>query len=123
MENKGSMRVVLLPSSYVHLSLSSTPPSRFTPSENLYYPDAELLLESFVKTRIRELDECKWTSELDMWAISYLYGMLMLADNALDSSSDEQAKMWFNQKSRRYEGRLDRTTVTMRVGRRPMNTS
>lgn len=113
-------RAVLLRSSYVHLSLSSTPQSRFTSVENLHYPDGELLLESFVRTRIRESNPGLWTLDLEMWAVSYVYGRLMLSDNALDSSPDEQAKTWFNDNIRRDSGGIDRTTVTKRVGKKTM---
>jgi hypothetical protein len=67
-------RAVLLRCSYVHLSFSSTPQARFSRVENLHYPDAELLLESFVRMRIREPDIGLWTSELEVWAVSYLWG-------------------------------------------------
>lgn len=116
-------RAVLLPSSYVHLSLSSTPQSRFIRVENLHSPDGELLLESFVRTRIRESDVGLWTLDLEMWAVSYLYGQLMLGDDALDSSSDEPAKTWFNDNIRRDSGGIDRTTVTKRVGKRLTTTN
>jgi hypothetical protein len=111
-------RAVLLSSSYVHLSLASVPESRFTRVENIYFPDRELLLESFVRTLVREPGMSKWTSSLSMWAISYLYGQLMINDNALDSSCDEQAKIWFNDNIQRYSGGIDRTTITKRVGRK-----
>ncbi|KAH9989486.1 hypothetical protein F4779DRAFT_610373 [Xylariaceae sp. FL0662B] len=111
-------RVVLLRSSYAHLSLVSIPESRFTRNEGVYYPDKELLLESLVKTIVREPEESKWTSNLQMWIVSYVYGQLMVDDNALDSSSDENAKTWFNEHIRRYSGGIDRTTITKRLGRR-----
>ncbi|KAK1771341.1 hypothetical protein QBC33DRAFT_523376 [Phialemonium atrogriseum] len=111
-------RAVLLRSSYVHLGLNSIPESRFTRIEKIYYPDQELLLESFVKTLVREPGLNMWTEKLEMWAISYVYGQLMINDNALDSSFDEQAKIWFNDNIPRYSGGIDRTTVTKRVGRK-----
>lgn len=120
--SKDKERVVLLPSSYVHLSLSSMPESRFTRRENIYYPDTELLLESFVKTLVGESTQSTWTSDLRMWAIAYVYGQLMVNDNALDSICDEQAKTWFNDRIRRFSGGIDRTTVTKRVGRKAYHT-
>lgn len=63
-------RAVLL-RSYVHLTLSATPQSRFTCTNDL---GDRLLLESFVRTRIRELDIGMWTSALEMWAVSYVHG-------------------------------------------------
>lgn len=49
-------RVVLLRSSYVGIRPPSDPESmqRFSCNDNLYYPDAALLLESFVKTLLQE---------------------------------------------------------------------
>ncbi|RMD44670.1 hypothetical protein DV735_g257, partial [Chaetothyriales sp. CBS 134920] len=86
-------RVVLLRSSYTHLSLDSGLMSRFSQlqkMENIYYPDKELLLESFVKTLLREPELGNpWTHELSMWATTYLWGQLMIEDTVLDSCSDE----------------------------------
>ncbi|EPE03595.1 hypothetical protein F503_01853 [Ophiostoma piceae UAMH 11346] len=110
-------RAILLRSSYTHLSIASVPESRFTVMDNIYYPDKELLLESFVKTLVREPGWSQWVSNLGMWTIAYVYGQLMVDDAVLDSSSDEKAKAWFDDKIRRYSGGLDRTTVTKRIGR------
>ncbi|OIW23607.1 hypothetical protein CONLIGDRAFT_637576 [Coniochaeta ligniaria NRRL 30616] len=110
-------RAILLRSSYTHLSLASVPESRFTVMDNIYYPDSELLLESFVKTVVREPGWSQWASNLEMWAITYVYGQLMVNDAVLDSSSDEKATAWFDDKIQRYSGGIDRTTVTKRIGR------
>lgn len=110
-------RAVLLRSSYTHLSLASVPESRFTVMDKIYYPDSELLLESFVKTVVREPGWSRWVSHLEMWAIAYVYGQLMVNDTVLDSSSDEKAKAWFDDQIKRYSGGIDRTTVTKRIGR------
>ncbi|KAL2021505.1 hypothetical protein VTK56DRAFT_7138 [Thermocarpiscus australiensis] len=106
------LRVGLLRSSYTHLSLSSVPESRFSREENIYFPDKELLLESFAKTIVREPGMNTWTRKLQMWAIAYVYGQLMVNDDALDSSSDDEAKTWFDTNIRRHTGGIDRTTVT-----------
>lgn len=103
-------RAILLRSSYTHLSLASVPESRFTVMDKIYYPDSELLLESFVKTVVQE-------PEWSQWVVTYVYGQLMVNDAVLDSSSDEKAKVWFDDKIRRYSGGIDRTTVTKRIGR------
>ncbi|KAI0553567.1 hypothetical protein F4679DRAFT_529630 [Xylaria curta] len=112
------LRAVLIPSSYSHLSLQSKPESRFTFHKGMYYPDRELLLESFVKTVVREPEPSRWSSTLTFWSVSYLYGQLMLSNDVLDSSSDEEAKAWFNEHIRRYSGGLDRS-MTNRRGRLP----
>ncbi|KAI0126551.1 hypothetical protein BJ170DRAFT_410654 [Xylariales sp. AK1849] len=54
LENRVKERVVLIPSSYTRISLISTPKSRFTHKHSVFYPDKELLLESFVTTAVRE---------------------------------------------------------------------
>ncbi|KAI1120016.1 hypothetical protein F5Y10DRAFT_259217 [Nemania abortiva] len=111
-------RVVLVRSSYVHLSLQLIPESRFSFYKGMYFPDRELLLESFAKTIVREPEESKWSSTLESWGITYLYGQLMLDDDVLDSITDEKAKDWFNENIRRYSGGLDRS-MTKRRGRIP----
>ncbi|KAJ4232215.1 hypothetical protein NW759_002602 [Fusarium solani] len=58
-----------------------------------------------------------WVSSLRMWAITHLYGDLMLGDDVLDSCDDEEAKAWFNKRIRRYSGGIDRVTCTKRLGK------
>ncbi len=111
-ESEVKERAVLLLSSYAHLSLMSMPESKFACIEGIYYPVGELLLESFVKTLLKEPAMNVWTSSLEMWAISYVYGQCKVDEDALDVSSDEEAKRWFNEKIRRDSGGMDRTTVT-----------
>ena len=114
----GPERVVLLRSSYVGLRPPSDPESiqRFSCEDNLYYPDAALLLESFVKTLLQEKPG-SWRLVLQAWALTYIYGMLMVEDTILDSCDDESVKLWFNDKIRRGNGGRDRVTVTKRVGK------
>ncbi|KAI0864158.1 hypothetical protein F4860DRAFT_431950 [Xylaria cubensis] len=112
------LRAVLIPSSYAHLSLQLIPESRFTFHKGMYFPDRELLLESFIKTVVREREPSIWSSTLTFWSTSYLYGQLMLSNDVLDSSSDEKAKAWFNENIRRDSGGLDRS-MTKRRGRLP----
>ena len=66
-------RVVLKRSSYVDLSPPSNPQSmqRFHRDQSLYYPDKVLLLESFVKTLLKDSPTLRWQSTLRVWAISY----------------------------------------------------
>ena len=110
-------RVLLLRSSYVHLSLLSTPRSSFVRDKDIYYPNAVLLLESFIRTIIQEPEQNGWSSTLEMWAITYLYGQLMLGDDVFDLESDGRVKSWFNRQIRRYDGGIDRTTITKRTGK------
>ena len=120
--SKVKIRAVLLRSSYTHLSLRDTPDHRFAKTGNIYYPDKDLLVESFAKTAVREPSMNMWTGDLEAWAISYAYGWLKINDTALDSICDEAAKAWFNERILRDKGGLDRTTVTKRVGKK-YNTS
>ena len=111
-------RVVLLRSSYVGIEPPSDPESmrRFSCNDNLYYPDAALLLESFVKTLLQE-SPGSWHYLLHAWAVTYIYGMLMVEDTILDSCDDESVKSWFNTQIRRGNGGLDRVTVSKRAGK------
>lgn len=72
---------------------------------------------SFIQTRLQEPLEGMWTSTLDAWAFSYTFGMLMVAEDALDSCDDEEAKEFFNTHTRRLTGGMDRITCTKRLGR------
>jgi hypothetical protein len=87
---------------------------RFSWEDNLCYPDAALLLKSFVKTLLQETPG-SWRYLLQAWAITYIYGLLMVEDTILDSCDDESVKSWFNKKIRRGNGGLDRVTVSKRV--------
>ncbi|KAJ8132609.1 hypothetical protein O1611_g1015 [Lasiodiplodia mahajangana] len=120
-DSKEEGRVILVRSSYAHLSLQSIPKSRFTLHKGMYFPDCELLLESFAKTAVREPEPSKWSSTLEFWSVTYLYGQLMLGDDVLDSSTDDSAKAWFNGMIRRYSGGFDRS-ITKRRGRRDLAT-
>lgn len=115
----GPERVVLLRSSYVGIRPPSDPESmqKFSCDDNLYYPDAVLLLESFVKTQLQEIPG-SWRYLLQAWAVTYIYGLLMVEDTILDSCDDENVKSWFNEKICRGSGGLDRVTVSKRVGKK-----
>jgi hypothetical protein len=114
----GPERVVLLRSTYVGIRPPSDPESihRFSCNDNLYYPDAALLLESFVKTLLQETPG-SWRYLLQAWAIAYIYGILMVEDTVLDSCDDESVKLWFNENIRRGNGGLERGTVSKRAGK------
>lgn len=114
----GPERVVLLRSAYVGLSPPNDPTAmqRFHCLKNLYYPKKDLLLESFIRTLLKDSPGF-WRTSLSGWAISYLYSILMMDDAVLDSCDEESVRLWFNQNIRREEGGLDRTTVTKRVGK------
>ncbi|KAJ3535378.1 hypothetical protein NM208_g7150 [Fusarium decemcellulare] len=112
--DESSEKVVLLPSSYAHIHASD---DMLTRDGNLLWPDGPLLLKSLVQTAVREPIEGKWKSDLEMWAISYVYGELMVDDDVMDSCQDEAAKNWFNDNIRRFNGGIDRVTFTKRVGR------
>ena len=72
-------KVVLLRSSYVEMRPPTDTPSlqQFTCHENLYYPDKVTLLESFIKTLLKDSMNI-WRSLLACWAISYVYGISWL---------------------------------------------
>ncbi|KAH6389995.1 hypothetical protein HBI60_183800 [Parastagonospora nodorum] len=114
----GPERVLLLRSTYIGIRPPSDPESiqRFSCIDNLYYPDAALLLESFVKTLLQETLG-SWRYLLQAWAVAYTYGMLMVEDTVLDSCDDESVKLWLNKKIRRGNGGLDRIAVSKRAGK------
>ena len=107
-------KIVLLPSSYTHIRTSD---DVLTSGGNVHYPNATPLLRSFVQTLVREPLKGMWTSNLDMWAISYVYGELMVSDDALDSCDEDEVKTWFNESIQRSHGGIDRVTCTKRLGK------
>ncbi|KXJ85678.1 hypothetical protein Micbo1qcDRAFT_141230 [Microdochium bolleyi] len=110
------LKVVLLPPSYVHLSLDSVGSDNFSLiGENLYLPDARTLLESMVRVIVTEKQSPSWEQLLAAWAVAYMYGQLNLEDGVLDSS-DEEVQAWFNKRIKRHEGGLDRVS-NKRTGR------
>lgn len=128
-------KVVLLQSSYVHLcpppdpassvGLSQTLPANsaisphFYAENNLYYPDKVTLLESFIKVILDDKDTGylrMWHTLLGGWAVSYVYGQLNVANDALDGCEDADVREWFNKAIHRARGGLDRS-ITKRHGR------
>ncbi|PHH58464.1 hypothetical protein CDD81_5753 [Ophiocordyceps australis] len=114
---QSTAKVVLLPSSYTHIRVRLVPGDALPRDGNIIYPDGALLLQSFVQTLVRELVAGMWTSSLGMWAISYVYGELMLGDDVLDACDDQEAKVWFNESIQRSSQGIDRITYTKRLGR------
>jgi hypothetical protein len=105
-------KIVLLASSYAHIRTSD---GVLTSEGNIHYPNATPLLRSFVQTLLQEPLQGMWTSNLDMWAISYVYGELMVCDDALDSCDEDEVKNWFNESIQRFKGGIDRVTCTKRL--------
>ncbi|KAK3902498.1 hypothetical protein C8A05DRAFT_44076 [Staphylotrichum tortipilum] len=93
-------RAVLLRASYAHISLCSTLESRFShevSTTNIFYPDKELLLESFAK------DDGQGAQTRP----------LMVDDDVLDSTSDDEAKAWFDAAIRKHSDGIDGTTTKL----------
>ncbi|KAI1264971.1 hypothetical protein F5Y18DRAFT_71986 [Xylariaceae sp. FL1019] len=85
----------------------------------LYYPRIPVLLESLIRARLR-IPENKfgmWVSMLEVWAIPYLWAHTMAPEDVLDGIEDEKIKAWFNKATKRFEGGIDRVTITKRKGR------
>ncbi|KAF2430617.1 hypothetical protein EJ08DRAFT_649433 [Tothia fuscella] len=102
-------QVVLFPNSYVDMTLpTSASDPRFHAEDNLYYPEVYPLLESIAKLQAKGQTTGEWEGLLNVWAITYLYGHLHLADNVLDSCGNADILRWFNTKIRRFEGGLER---------------
>ena len=99
-------KVVLIRSSYVHLSppsgdaeiATAAHPSTqlFFVHGNLYYPDKIVLLESFIRVALKEEKEGEglynWSELLGAWAISYICGLLNVDIDALDGCEDQAVK-------------------------------
>lgn len=113
---QSTAKISLLPSSYAHFCVKSALDDAVTRHGNIIYPDGAPLLQSFVQKLVREPVPGMWTSSLDMWAVSYVYGELMLGDDILDACDDE-AKDWFNECIQRFDRGIDRVTYTKRLGR------
>ena len=114
-QHQNTAKIALLPSSYAHIGAG--PALGHATDGNLIYPDGPSLLQSFVRTLVREPVVGMWTSTLDMWAIAYLYGELALSDDSLDACDDVRAKLWFNDSIERFGKGIDRLTCTKRLGR------
>lgn len=83
---------------------------------NFYYPDKLVLLESMIKTLLKEEQPTMWKSLLTAWAVSYICGYLDVGVDALDGCEDENVRVWYNAAIRRDQGGLDQTR-NIRTGR------
>ncbi|KAL5087792.1 hypothetical protein Trisim1_007448 [Trichoderma cf. simile WF8] len=85
----------------------------------LYYPRLPVLLETIIRARLRVPEEklSYWATMLEVWAITYLWAPTMAPYDILDGIKDEEVKAWFNKATRRFNGGMDRVTVTKRKGR------
>ncbi|KAH0525836.1 hypothetical protein TsFJ059_009248 [Trichoderma semiorbis] len=94
--------------------------SKFTCVDGfLYYPRLPVLLETIIRARLRVPEEkvSYWATMLEIWAITYLWAPAMAPYDILDGIEDEEVKAWFNKATRRFNGGMDRVTVTKRKGR------
>ncbi|KAL6787078.1 hypothetical protein J3E68DRAFT_418700 [Trichoderma sp. SZMC 28012] len=94
--------------------------SKFTCVDGfLYYPRLPVLLETIIRARLRVPEEklSYWATMLEVWAIAYLWAPTMAPYDILDGIEDEEVKAWFNKKTRRFNGGMDRVTITKRKGR------
>jgi hypothetical protein len=92
------------------------PAKFFRKGGNFYYPNKLVLLESMIKTLLKEEQPTTWETLLTAWAVSYICGYLDVDIDALDGCDDENVKAWYNAALRRDQGGLDRTW-TKRRGR------
>jgi hypothetical protein len=124
-----STQLVLIPSSYAHLSVFTTTPStsartstahEYDVYENLFYPLERTLLESFIKVILRDDGTTigLWKSMLRAW-IAHMVGYLEVNNDAVDESPDEEVVEWFSHHfGRKHEAKFgpwDRR-ITKRLG-------
>ncbi len=117
-DNTEVLRTVLLPTSYIRLSVSdpqatyadpaicgSQPP--FYIKENIYFPNIIMLLQSFLMVHLEEeiVDAPGFRVILRSWAIGYLYHELELREDILDSCSNSAVRRLFNDCIQRFSGR------------------
>ncbi|PGH03513.1 hypothetical protein AJ79_07348 [Helicocarpus griseus UAMH5409] len=88
----------------------------FCKERNFYYPDKVVLLESMIRTLLKDEEPTMWKSLLTAWAVSYICGYLDVSLDALDECDDENVKTWYNKEIRRDLGGLDKTR-NKRTGR------
>ncbi|KAL6815133.1 hypothetical protein J3E69DRAFT_346849 [Trichoderma sp. SZMC 28015] len=94
--------------------------SKFTCVDGfLYYPRLPVLLETIIRARLHVPEEklSYWATMLEVWAITYLWAPTMAPYDILDGTEDEEVKAWFNKATRRFNGGMDRVTITKRKGR------
>lgn len=96
-----TLKLILLCGNYVEirppLALQSV--DGYTQDGIFYYPDAVVLLESIIKTLLKDGKESTWRSMLETWAISYVCGYLDVSLDALDKCPDTAVREWFSKES------------------------
>jgi hypothetical protein len=123
-------QVVLAPSSYAHLSVSTITPITSAGSltdhgydvyGNLFYPLERTLLESFIKVILREGDDIVislWVNSLRA-CIAHMVGYLEVNNDAVDECPDKEVVEWYSHNfGRKRELRLgpwDRR-ISKRIG-------
>ena len=123
-------QLVLIPSSYAHLSVSTVSPiasartstaREYDVYGNLFCPLERTLLESFIKVSLREGDGTTislWGNSLRAW-IAHMVGYLEVNNDAVDECPDKEVVEWFSHHfGRKHElkfGPLDRR-ISKRFG-------
>lgn len=84
-----SIKLVLLRGDYVEICLppESQPLEGYTRDGIFYYPNAVVLLESFIRTLLKDEKESTWKLLLESWAISFICGYLDIPLDALGTCS------------------------------------
>ena len=116
---KYAQQTVLVPKTYIRLAVPqpfsfgfdngasfSTQPT-FYVDGNIHYPNAILLLQSFVKVILEETcfaPKGGWLDTLAVWSGSYLYSELSLRDDILDNCKDKEVKEYFERQIRAKPG-------------------
>lgn len=102
-------QIFLIPNSFAHLQLdnlgmTSNPlsqraqPKQYEVYGNLFYPLEAVLVESFVKGVIHDIEEVgysSWQLLLNAW-ISMMRGYLEVNNDILDNCADERAVEWYS---------------------------
>lgn len=120
-KQKFVQQTVLIPSSYMYLSVSQSLSDTFenrlmSPNtsvqppfyihNNLYYPNPVVLMQSVIKVCIEErarTDILAWQAKLASWA-GYLYWELSLRDDILNTCRDSKVKEFFDLKVKSRPG-------------------
>ena len=103
---------------YVHLSppCNQAEAKNFILEDNFHYPHKLILLESFIRTLLKDNEPTSWKYLLEAWATGYICGYLDVGVDVLDKCGDEMVKAWYNKAIRRDKGGLDKSR-TKRTGR------
>ena len=100
-------QLILIPSSYVHLSVSTVTPTasartstihEYDAYGNMFYPLERTLLESFIRVILRDGDGTTisiWEESLRAW-IAHMRGYLEVNNDAVDECPDKEVVEWFS---------------------------